>query len=115
MPSMDDPRSPYRPAAIAVSDDLGPSGASGDWRESETRLLLSLLNLSLTYIRIASTHGEGPAATNCLMRAIDTYGSVKDLLPKLDLQPEQVRLVSERLSVVREKLDGTGRDSPAGE
>ncbi len=96
--------------------DRAPVGAGDNQRvsqEDETKLLLSMLNLALTNIDIAETNRDKAAATQCLMRAVDTYGSVKGLLPKLGLLPEQVALVHERLETVRRRL-WTGPLKPAG-
>lgn len=81
-------------------------------QENETKLLLAMLDLALTNIKISETIRDKSAATLCLTRAVDTYGSVKGLLPKLTLLPEQVALVHERLEAVRRRL-WTGPVKPA--
>lgn len=49
-------------------------------------------------------HRGTRAASQCLMRAVETYGSVKSILLKLDLRQEQSALVRERLNTVRQRL-----------
>ena len=63
-----------------------------------------MLDLALTNIEIAATNRNEQAAATCLMRAVETYGSVKSILPKLGLNPDHVALVQERLDAVRRRL-----------
>jgi hypothetical protein len=77
---------------------------SPDWQAQETLLLLSLLDRALTRIALAAgCHDDGKAA-QYLSQALDSYGSVKGLLPKLGLTMDQVTLVKERLETVRHLL-----------
>jgi hypothetical protein len=86
------------------SFDSVASYLAGDPQENETRLLLAMLDLALTNIEIAATNQDEAAAARCLMRAVETYGSVKSILPKVGLKSEQIELVQERLDVVRRRL-----------
>lgn len=89
-------------ARIANSLDLLKPGK--DWRTEETLLLLSLLDLVMTDIEVAQVSCDQEAASTFLMRAVDTYGQVKTLLPKLDLEKEQKDLVREGMETVRQRL-----------
>jgi hypothetical protein len=90
----------------SAAEIVGPAKGPADWRSSETQLLLSMLELALTYLQIQAGNPNG--TTRRLMYALDTYISVKNVLPKLDLQAEQVRLVNERLQVVQDRLNELG-------
>jgi|KBSMisStaDraftv2_1062788.scaffolds.fasta_scaffold515979_2 hypothetical protein len=83
----------------AVLNDL-----AGGPEANEALLLLGMLNLALTNPDVAATTQDKEKATASLMRAVDTYGGVKSLLPELSLLPEQVALVQERLDTVRRHL-----------
>ena len=76
-------------------------------QNNETLLLLTMLDLAMTNIDVAISllgKQDKEAASRCLTKAVDTYGSVKNILPKLDLQPQQAELVRERLDLVRQRL-----------
>lgn len=98
------------PCCVVNSKSLDsvPAGLAGDPQENETLLLLGMLDLASTNIDIAAINEDEQAAARCLMRAVETYGSVKSILPKLGLKPEQVTLVQQRLDSVRRRL-WTGR------
>jgi hypothetical protein len=98
---MADTRSPFELVLGSVTDELRPAQ---DWQADERSLLLAMLDLALTNITIAMTNRDKEAATRCLMSAVDTYGSVKSLLPKLGLSAEHVAAIHERLEVVRQRL-----------
>jgi hypothetical protein len=70
----------------------------------EAHLLLSTLDLALARIALAESSGDGEQSTRHLARALDAYGSVKGLLPKLGLRSEQVAVVQERLNAVKQRL-----------
>ena len=84
-----------------------------DPQENETLLLLAMLDLALTNIEFAATNQDERATAECLIKAVETYGSVKSILPKVGLKPEQVALVQERLDTVRRRL-WTGPMKSAG-
>lgn len=86
---------------------MGDMRPGQDWQTDEALVLLCMLNLALTYVDMAMTNRNKTAAKACLRRAVDNYGSVKSLLPRLDLRSELVILVRERLEVVRRLLDRT--------
>jgi hypothetical protein len=77
---------------------------SRDQQANEIHLLLSSLDLALGFIATAHRCGDRERATQLLTQAIESYGSVKGLLPKLGLRPEQAALVSERLKAVQQCL-----------
>lgn len=106
---MGNTESPIETVPGGATDGLRPGQ---DWQTDEALVLLSMLNLALTNIDMAMTNRNKEAAAPCLMRAVDTYGRVKSLLPKLDLRSELVALVHERLEVVR-RLIWTGPIRPA--
>jgi hypothetical protein len=90
----------------SLAKGLDISRAGQDWRVDETLLLLSLLDLALTNIEVSrATRARDPdASLNVLMKAVDTYSSVKNLLPKLDLAPDQIDFLQARLNEVRQRL-----------
>ncbi|HEY6922409.1 MAG TPA: hypothetical protein VI653_02990 [Steroidobacteraceae bacterium] len=88
-------------------------GLTHDPQGSETVLLLALLDLALTNIGLAASNQDKNAAAQCMTKAVETYGSVKSLLPKLGLLPAQTALVQERLDTVRRRL-WTGPMKSAG-
>jgi len=77
---------------------------SRDEQASETHLLLSSLDLALSFIATAHRCNDRERAARLLTQAVESYGSVKGLLPKLELRPEQVALVSGRLKAVQQCL-----------
>jgi hypothetical protein len=84
---MGDTKSPSEPVLCRVAHDLR---LGEDSQTDETLLLLSMLDLALTNMDVAATGRDKEGATRCSMSAVDTYGSVKSLLPKLDLEPRYV-------------------------
>lgn len=80
--------------------NLGSPG----WQARETQLLLSVLDHALSRIALATSCREPAQASQYLSQALDSYGSVKGLLPKLGLTADQVTLVKERLERVRQLL-----------
>lgn len=98
------------PHSKSLESVLAP--LSGDRQESETLLLLGMLDLALTNIEIAATNRDERTAATCMMRAVETYGSVKSILSKVGLKPEQLALVQERLETIRRRL-WTGPKKPA--
>jgi hypothetical protein len=80
---------------------------SPDEQANETYLLLSSLDLALGFIATAHRCGDRERAARLLTQAVESYGSVKGLLPKLGLRPEQVALVSQRLKAVQQCLGAT--------
>lgn len=77
---------------------------SPGWQAQETQLLLSVLDRALSRIALAASCQDDEQASQYLSQALDSYGSVKGLLPKLGLTAEQVVLVQERLETVRSLL-----------
>ena len=88
-----------------VTDRIPPPPA--DEQASETHLLLSSLDLALGFIARAHRCGDRERRTQLLTQAVESYGSVKGLLPKLALRPEQMALVGQRLRAVQECLRAT--------
>ena len=80
-----------------------PPGSPG-WQAQETQLLLSLLDTALNRLALARSCQDDERASQYLAQAVDSYGSVKGLLPKLGLTPEQIMLVNGRLETVRRLL-----------
>lgn len=78
--------------------------SSPDWQAQETQLLLSVLDRALSRIALASSCQDPARALQYLSQALESYGSVKGLLPKLGLTAEQVSLVKEKLERVRQLL-----------
>jgi hypothetical protein len=99
---------PHESAAI---DDMRVDGRiiqlSADEQANETYLLLSSLDLALGFIATARGCGDRECAARLLTQAVESYGSVKGVLPKLGLRPEQMALVSQRLKAVQECLGAT--------
>ena len=81
-----------------------PHMSSPEWQARETQLLLSVLDRALSRIALATSCRDDERASHYLAQALDSYGSVKGLMPKLGLTPEQVRLVTDRLEAVRRLL-----------
>jgi len=70
--------------------------------DGETALLLGDIQHALRLLDQTSSAQD----THCFHRALDTYFGVKDLLPKLALDPEQLAAVRERLEVLHKRLGG---------
>lgn len=85
---------------LEANHNMGSPG----WQARETQLLLSVLDRALSRIALATSCQDAQQASQYLSQALDLYGSVKGLLPKLGLAVEQVALVRERLDTVRSLL-----------
>jgi hypothetical protein len=85
---------------LPESNEVAPLPKGG-----EAHLLLSTLDLALTRIALAERSDDSEQSMRHLARAIDAYGSVKGLLPKLGLASDQVALVQERLNAVKQCLE----------
>ena len=88
---------------LADAQTATPISAS-DEHARETHLLLSSLDLALWTIERARGCADHERAAQLLMQAVESYGTVKGLLPKLGLPPEQLAVVSERLKAVQQRL-----------
>ena len=84
--------------------EVRPRMGSPEWQAQETQLLLSVLDYALNRIALASNCHDDERASRYLVQVVDSYGSVKGLLPKLGLTPEQTKLVEDRLEAVRRLL-----------
>jgi hypothetical protein len=71
---------------------------------SEIPLLLANIDSALHDLDRAEASRDTESAVRSLESALHTYGSVKHLLPKLGLTPEQRRAVEKRLAELRARL-----------
>jgi hypothetical protein len=88
------------PMDLETKHGMGTPG----WQAQETQLLLSVLDRAVSRIALATSCQDPERASQYLSQALDSYGSVKGLLPKLGLTADQVTLVRERLETVRRLL-----------
>lgn len=70
----------------------------------EITLLLASIGSALRELENARWANDAPTAVRSLESALHTYGSVKHLLPKLNLDPEQRNVVGRQLSLLREQI-----------
>jgi len=82
--------------------------SSGD-RESEVALLVANVDSALRELVAARSGTDGRHFTHLLDLALHTYGSVKHLLPKLNLNQEQRRLVELHLTLLRAEIMNANR------
>lgn len=97
-----------------MDSEPGDDAHTPAWQARETQLLLSILDTALSRIALGTRCPDDGRASRYLAQAVDSYGSVKGLLPKLGLTPEQVTLIRERLDTVRSLLPlGTTEAHPS--
>ena len=82
-----------RGADHLMDAEVGFDTGSPAWQARETQLLLSVLDLALSRIALAADCRDDERASRYLSQALDSYGSVKGLLPKLGLTAEQRKAV----------------------
>jgi len=81
-----------------------PPDSSHADSESESRLLLANITFALRALDRLGNEPDGAAATRVLEEAVHTYGSIKHLLAKLDLKPEQRTHLEAQLRILRERI-----------
>jgi hypothetical protein len=69
--------------------------------ESEASLLLANIDSALRELEAAKRANGSADTVRVLERALSTYGSIKHLVPKLDLSRDQKALVEEHLQRLR--------------
>ncbi len=73
---------------------------------AEAQLLLFQLRHARSVLDDAAVAPDSYVRQKALRRAIDTYGNVKDTLPKLHLDSEQSALVREQLAALLARIGG---------
>jgi hypothetical protein len=72
--------------------------------DSETALLLANIESAARSLEKADQADDGQRSLSSLEMALHTYGSVKHLLPKLNLTPAQRAPVEKRLQMLRAQI-----------
>jgi hypothetical protein len=72
--------------------------------DAEVELLVLQLRQAHTTLDRAIAAGDQSAIVRGIQKATDNYGSVKDVLPKLGLAPNQIASVREQLARLHARL-----------
>jgi hypothetical protein len=92
--------------------------ANDEVANGEVELLLLQLRQAHRLLDRAVASGDRVAIAHGVQKATDSYGSVKDVLPKLGLGPSQIASVREQLGLLHARLlfpsQATERSAPAG-
>jgi len=89
---------------VLTDTRAGTQVSGSDDQAREMHFLLSSLDLAVRSIDTARGCADRHRAAQLLSQAVESYGSVKSLLPKVGLSQEQADLVSARLKAVQECL-----------
>jgi hypothetical protein len=85
-------------------DDNPPQAAITTTIDSETAFLLANIDSALRGLEKAARAEDEPKSLENLELALHTYGSVKHLLPKLNLSAGQRAPVEEQLQKLRARI-----------
>ncbi len=88
-------------SAKMMDTPLDPPGAD---HNSELTLLLANISTALRELDGSRFARDSESAIRSMESALHTYGSVKHLLPKLNLTAEQRTVVERQLSLLRERI-----------